>query len=110
MVCSNEKSHPQRWLTIFDFVAPALAGENFYLCSILGAIQAHVAQPPSAVVLSLKRIVWFERNGWSLNETAKSQWPKAAFSHTTATYPNDGVQSRSAAFPTLQVAGGRGNL
>ena len=35
--------------------------------------------------------------------------PSAA-SHTTATYPNDGVQSRSAAFPTLQVVGGRGNL
>jgi hypothetical protein len=41
-----------------------LAGENFYLYSILGATEAHVAQPPSAVVLSLiMRIVGFERNG-----------------------------------------------
>ena len=35
--------------------------------------------------------------------------PTAAFSHTPATYPDDGVQSRSAAFPTLQVVGGRGS-
>jgi hypothetical protein len=34
---------------------------------------------------------------------------KPPFSHTPATYPDDGVQSRSAAFPTLQVIGGRGN-
>lgn len=33
----------------------------------------------------------------------------AISSHTPATYPGDGVQSRSAAFPTLQVVGGRGN-
>jgi hypothetical protein len=32
------------------------------------------------------------------------------FSHTPATYPDDGIQSRSAAFPALQVIGGRGNL
>jgi len=38
---------------------------------------------------------------------AKSQEPP--FSHTTATYPDDGIQSRSAAVSTLQVVGGRGN-
>jgi hypothetical protein len=95
------------------------------------ARDTHVAQPPSSRLCSFNLLEWESRGRircLQLNTKAKSQrlrangqWQflcgliasnfgfLAISSRTPATYPDDGIQSRSAAFPTLQVIGGRGS-